>query len=79
MYSGQLLKKFRNLLDLKQEVVAKNLDVSQQYIVKIEKKENVGEEALVKYLGAMKTTKEAFDKFINFFNNWPEYIVDSLG
>jgi DNA-binding XRE family transcriptional regulator len=67
MYSGELLKKFRNLLGLKQEVVAKNLDVTQQAYAKIEKKETLCDEVIQKCVVAMNTTKKAWQKFIDFY------------
>jgi DNA-binding XRE family transcriptional regulator len=67
MYSGESLKRFRNLLGLKQERVAKNLDVSQQAYAKIEKKENICEDVAVRCIHAMNTKKEVWQKFIEFY------------
>lgn len=67
MYSGELLRKYRTLLGLKQAIVAKNLEVSQQAVAKIEKKKEVCNDTVTKYLYAVNSTREELEKFINFY------------
>lgn len=62
-HHGQNVKRIREILGIKQEVLALALGASQQTISQIEKKEKIEEETLEKLAKAMNVSPESIENF----------------
>lgn len=62
-HHGQNVKRIREILGIKQEVLAHALDISQQSISQIEKKEILEKETLEKLAKAMNVSQESIENF----------------
>ncbi len=62
-HHGQNVKRIREILGIKQEVLALALGASQQTMSQIEKKEKIEEETLEKLAKAMNITSESIENF----------------
>jgi transcriptional regulator with XRE-family HTH domain len=72
---GRKISRIRELRDMKQEVLAQALGISQQTISAIENSETIDEERLAEVAKALGVSVEALKNFsdeaaINFFNNF---------
>ncbi|KAA0128277.1 helix-turn-helix transcriptional regulator [Chryseobacterium sp. SN22] len=74
VHQGRNVKRFREMLGIKQETLAFDLDISQQKISLLEQKENIESDMLEKIAELMKIPVEAFQNFdeeqaINIISN----------
>lgn len=74
IHQGRNVKRFREMLGIKQEVLAFDLDISQQKISQLEQKEIIENDLLQKISEVMKIPVEAFQNFdeeaaINIISN----------
>jgi transcriptional regulator with XRE-family HTH domain len=72
---GRKISRIRELKNIKQEVLAMSLGISQQAVSKIEQSAEVEDEALSKIAKALGVTPEAIKNFsdeavVNYFNNF---------
>ena len=75
LHLGKKISRIRELRGMKQEVLAAELNISQQAVSKIEQSENVEEDALRKIAGVLGVTPEAIRHFteesiFNYFNTF---------
>lgn len=63
IHQGRNVKRFREMLGIKQEVLAFDLDISQQKISQLEQKEIIENDLLQKISEVMKIPVEAFQNF----------------
>lgn len=75
VHEGRNVKRIREILGIKQDTLAIELDVSQQTISALEQKEALDKDMLEKIAKALKVSSEAIKNFneetaVNFFNTF---------
>jgi transcriptional regulator with XRE-family HTH domain len=83
LHQGKNIKRIREILGVKQEVLANNLGLSQQAISQLEQKETLDQEMLEKVAKALKIAPEAISRFneeaaVNFFNTFNDHSVSHV-
>jgi len=83
LHQGKNIKRIREILGVKQEVLANNLGLSQQAISQLEQKETLDQEMLEKVAKALKIAPEAISRFneeaaVNFFNTFNDNSVSHV-
>lgn len=78
LHIGKKISRVRELRGMKQEVLAAELNISQQSVSKIEQSENVEEDVLNKIAAALGVTPEAIRHFteesiFNYFNTFNDH------
>lgn len=63
IHEGRNVKRIREILDVKQEVLAADMGISQQRLSEIEKKEKLDEELMEQIAGILKVPIEAIKNF----------------
>lgn len=74
VHQGKNIRRFRDILGIKQETLAEELSISQQAVSKLEQKEEIDSETLSKVAGVLKIPVEAIKNLsdegaINFVAN----------
>jgi transcriptional regulator with XRE-family HTH domain len=83
VHQGRNIKRIREILGVKQEVLAHDLGLSQQAISQLEQKETLDHDMLEKVAKALKVSPEAINKFneeaaVNFFNTFNDNSISHV-